>query len=325
MAQNPINPVLTRFARARSMGAGGVGTRLFPLIISETGLSGEYAVFPRQRGVEEVVTLRGRGAKVKTTNIEDYTTEAYKLADHTIDAIVPIEDTIVPANLGSSAQLLNKFDWGAAKAQRMIMTAHERQVFAKTWAGTKTAFETIYTVGHVADAAAKWDATTSKARADVLKGSSRIYESTGYKPNTLLIPDLVFNTITSTNNELRDILRGIVPGAPSLQFLASYFGVPNIIVPQFLVDSANSGQAENFAQLWNGVDAVGLFYVDPNPSNLSDTLGSTFYLDVPETPLMGVQPWWNQERKSWMARCGAYFETKMVDNLCGYIIWDVLT
>jgi len=322
MSAQPYNAILTKFARERSMGAGGVGTRLFPLIESETGLTGEYAVYPRKRGIEEIDPKRARGAKVKVAGIEDFTMEPFRLTDHTVDVQVPFEDTVTP-NL-QNAQILNKFDRGAAKAQRIIMTAHERAVYNKVWAANKGAFEAIYSAAHVSDAAAKWDVTGSKIKQDALKAKARIYDSTGKVANTALIPDDVYNKFIGANNELRDTLKHVIPGGPSLQYLAAYLEVEQVIVPQFLVDSANSGQAENFGKLWNSVDAVGFFHISPNPTNLDDTLGGTFYRDGAEAPFMGVSTEWDRAHKSWMARCEAYFDVKMIDNLCGAIVWDVL-
>jgi hypothetical protein len=319
MSQYPHNALLTRFARERSMGLGPVGARLAPLLLSDTGAVGEYAKFKRKRGTNEVDPTRAPGAQVKRVTIEQYDVEPYKLVDHSIDVVVPFEFERAVYD----PRVLGLLQDGVAKAQRIIQERHERDVAGSFWAATKAAFVTKYGAARVSDPTAKWNTTSAKMKKDIMDAKEKVYDESGYYPNRLLMPTEVFNVLVGENNEIRDAIKYTQFGSQTLETLARYFEVEEIIVPRYLVDTANSGQAENFTKLWTG-DNIGLFYVNDNPTLRSDSLGYTIYIDEPESPFFGVDVVYDRDIKSYVPRCSAFYDVKTVDLACAHIIADVL-
>jgi hypothetical protein len=320
MAQFPHNALLTRFARERSMGLGPVGARLAPQLLSDTGAVGEYAVFKRKRGTNEVDPKRAPGDKVKRVTIEQYTMEQYKLTDHTIDVVVPFEFE----RAVSDPRVLGLLQDGVAKAQRIIQERHERTVADLFWSSTKAGFVTKYGANQVTDPTAKWDTTSAQIKVDILNAKESMYDKTGFYPNRMFIPTAVYNKLVGQDNEIRDALKFTAFGAQTMETLARYFEVEEIIVPRYLIDQANSGQAENFTKLWTG-ESIGLFYVNDNPTVRTDSLAYTIYIDEPEAPFFGSEVVYDRDIKSYVPRCTAFYDVKTVDLLCGHIIADVLT
>lgn len=320
--QAPFNPVLTNISRERGLGEAGIGTRLFPLVRSETGLTGEYPEYNRKRGTGNIDTKRGPGQKVKVIQNDGYEMKPYKLDDHTVDVISPIE-----VNAGAIAQSIDELTRANNKALRTITESHEKAVNSATWSTVKADFEAIYTANHVDTVSAKWTSTSAKMLKNVKDLAEKVENDTGFRPNTLLLTKEVYNAITGQDNEIRESIKYTGFGVPTLETIARYFEVERVLVPGFLSDSANPGQSASFSKLWTG-DNVGLFHVDPNPGRMSNTLGVTFFADQSAEPrigpFLGVQPWYNEERKSDMLRCSAYFKAQMFDNLAGGILWDVL-
>lgn len=320
--QLSFNPVLTNISRERGLGEAGIGTRLFPLVRSTTGLTGEYPEYNRTRGTGNIDTERGPSQKVKRVKNDGYEMKPYKLSDHTVDVELSIE-----FNAGAIQQDIDEITNASNKALRIISEAHERKVHAATWASSKADFEGIYTANHVDTPSAKWSSTSAKMLKNVKDLAEKIENDTGFRPNTMLLTKEVYNDITGRDNEIREAIKYTGFGVPTLETIARYFEVERVLVPGFLTDSANPGQAASFSKLWSG-DNVGLFNINANPGRSSNTLGVTFFADQAEEPrigpFLGVQPWYDIETKSDMFRCNAYFKAQMFDNLAGGILWDVL-
>lgn len=323
MSQFPIISTLTNLSRERALGTqNGVGTIIAPLFRSATGLTGQYPKWKRKRGTNDVDIQRAPGAEVKRTQGEGFDLEPYALKDHSIEIPTPIEFN----TQGGGIVSLEQERRDAMKATRMVMEAHERAVNTKFWATNEAGFNGIYTAGNVQVPATKWSAAGATIKKNIMDGQDIVEDKTGKVPNTLLLTNTVFNTLMGADNEIREAIKYTQFGSQTAEILARYLEIDRVIVPRFLVDAANPGQAENFGKLWSGKHAL-LFYADPNPGLESDTLGLTFFYDEPGSemgPFMGTRRYYEEKTKSMIHQTSAYFDVKVFDQFCGFAFPDCI-
>jgi hypothetical protein len=308
--------LLTNLVVERGFGESGVGTVLAPLVRSSK-ITNSFFVRNRRRAEAGVDVVRTPGEEVKTVEREGRELRHFTVVDHALSALIPQEITqgseegeILEERTATSISLLSK-----------IINSHEKEVHTAFWGVNKAAFEAIYPSGHVVDPTAKWNnLSTGRIKKDILDLKTRVYKDCGYRPNTVLIPDEVYNELVSSNNEIRDSIKYTENGAVTLAKIASYFEVQNAIVPQYLKDVAQDGSTKDM--LWTG-DHVGLFYIDNSNSKNKDTLASTFYWEGGDQKFLSAFSGYNRKRKSEEVEVSAYWKLEIIDLACGGIIADV--
>jgi hypothetical protein len=321
--QFPFSPVLSNLSIARGLGSPGVGTRVAPLIPG-ADLKYEYPVFEDHRGTGAIDTERAPGADVKQVESDKYVMEGGIIRDHTVDVKSPIE-----YSAGAVASQLPILQRAAMKANEAVRRSHETAVRNKLWADNKAGFESIYGAGATRvlelTGTARWISTAPKIRKNVKGLADPIEDATGYRPNTLLLTNELYNEITSVDNEIRDAIKFTQFGVPDLAVLARYFEVAQVIVAGVAFDTANPGLDPSYSKLWNGPHAL-LAYVNPNPGPESQNLAGTFFADNAMDPsigqFLGIQPWYDMKSKSNMMRCSAYYDVRLINAKCGAIIFN---
>lgn len=321
--QYPFSPVLSNISIARGIGAPGVGTRLAPLVAG-ADLKYEYPVFEDHRGTGTIDTKRAPGEDVKEVQSDKYEMEGGIIRDHSVDVKSPVE-----YSSGAIASQLPVLERAALKANEIVRRAHETAVRNLLWADNIAGFRAIY--GTAADrvlnltGTARWTSTAPKMRENVLGLADPIEDNTGYRPNTLVLSNELYNKITSADNEIRDVIKYTQFGVPDFGLLARYFEVSQVFVAGVSFDTANPGLDPSYSKLWNGPHAL-LAYVNPNPGPESQNLAATFYadnaMDAEIGPFLGIQPWFNMKNKSHMLRCNAYFDERLINAKCGAVIFN---
>lgn len=311
--------LLTNVVYEKGMGTTGIAGALAPLVKSTT-LTGQFMKRTRSETKAGVETRRAPGDKVKTQQRVGKTLDTYACVDHALKENIPVEILYGAAE----ADLLEERKATAKRILWNIWNEWEEYVHNMLWAANKTDFQAIYGAAHVKDPSVKWNASSAvNMKLDVLTARDVGYKATGYAPNTMLIPNEVFNVIVTSDNELRDAIKYTQGGPVTLEKLAAYFEVPRVIVPQYLTDDGGIG-SEKKDFLWKG-DHIGLFYVDDSGSKNKDTLASTFYWEGGGQKFLGTKTGWDPDTKSEAVEVSAYLDVKKVDLSCGVIIADVLT
>lgn len=312
--------LLTNVVYEKGMGTPGVAEFLAPRVRSTT-ITGRFMKRKRGNKSAGVDTRRAPGAAVKTGERPGKELVTFGMMDHAISDLIPQEIT----SGMEETELQAERQATALQVVRNILHDWEEDVFNMLWDTTKAGFQGKYPADQVVDPTAKWDTTSANLKRDILELKTLIYTACGYIPNTMLVPNEVWNIISTRDNELREAIKFTQGGPVRLDLLASYFEVDRVIVPMYLKDSA-SGDNENNKMdlLWSG-DHIGFFYVDDTPSRNKDTLATTFYWDTPEDPFLAVSTGFNRKRKSEEVEVGAYFTVEEIDMSCGGIIADVLT
>jgi len=311
--------LLTNVIYEKGMGTPGIAQNLAPRVKS-TNITGQY--MRRERGTKAagVNTKRAPGAMVQTGERPGKELKTFKTVDHALSELIPQEIT----SGMEETELMGERRATAMSVLRKILHDWEKEVFDAIWAEDKAGFESKYPDTSVIDPLAKWDASSGvNMKRDILRLRLQIYKACGYIPNTLLIPNEVFNVIITEDNELRDAIKYTQGGPVTLEKLAAYFEISNVLVPMYLKDNPSGDNEQPMDLLWQG-DHVGLFYIDDTPSRNKDTLATTFYWDSPEQPFLGTFTGYNRKRKSEEVEVGAYFDVATIDMSCGGIIADVL-
>jgi len=308
--------LLTNVVYEKGMGEDGIAPSLAPRVRSSS-ITGQY--MKRHRGKKEagVEVERAPGAEVQSSERPDKEMENFRTVDHALKESIPQEIT----SDMDETELMAERRSTALDVMRKIMHSWEKKVYNMLWADTKSNFQNIYPNNNVIDPSAKWDSGSENLKRDILNLKTQIYRSCGYMPNKLLLPNNVFNVITTDNNELRESTK-YVGDRVTVEMLASYFEVDEVLVPMYLDDNANGDNEQEMDIMWDG-DHVGLFYVDETPSRRKDTLSTTFYWDSPEQRFLATYAGYNRGRKSEEVEVGGYLTIEEIDLSCGGIIADV--
>ena len=319
--QFPFSPVLSEISIARGLGRPGVGTVIAPLKF-ESDLKYEYPVFEDHRGTGTIDSLRAPGDEVKVILNDSYKMEGGIIKDHSIDVLSPIE-----FNSGVIARQIDQYERAVGKAVEVIRRAHEQKVRNTFWAANLAGFQAKYGTAKVENltSTARWTSTAPKMRKNIKDLGEKIIDDTGYAPNTLVLTAELFNHITSADNEIREVIKYTQFGVATLQTLAQYFDVSEVVVAGISFDTANPALDPVYSKLYQGAHAL-LFYRDPNPGRDSMNLGATFAADGTIAdeigPFLGIQPWYNMARKSNMLRCSAYFDVKAINFKAGAVVFN---
>lgn len=311
--------LLTNVIYEKGMGAEGIAPALAPRVRS-TNITGQFMKRNRDKKEAGVEVERAPGAEVQTSERPAKSMESFRTIDQALKEHIPQEIT----EGMEETELMAERKATAKGVLGKILHNWEKKVYNRVWASDKSGFQSIYPSSNVIDPTAKWDAETGdeNLKLDVLKLKTQIYKSCGYLPNKMLIPNEVFNRITTQNNELRESTK-YVGDMVTLEILARYFEMDEVLVPMYLDDNESGDNEEEMQIMWKG-DHIGLFYIDETPTRRKDTLLTTFYWDSPRQRFLATYTGYNRNRKSEEVEVGGYLTVEEIDLSCGGIIADVL-
>ncbi len=326
-----IDRTLTEFSIRRGMGKPGPGQILAP-IVNTTSKTGDYAVYEGIRNnPENLEVRRAPGQKVSEGTRGGRKTDSFNCVDRARRDYLPVEFSENFDALAIEAQI-NELDVLAQDNQHKIVTQHEKDVYDLLWAENESGFNAIYGADSVVTPEIKWDASGATIGEDMANARTRLMLNSGIGNNrqgelVALLTNEVANKIKfSAGNDIAERIKYVMAGSTDDQMLAEYFKVDRVVIADFIFDGANKGQDRKMEFLWDG-DNVGLFYVDGSNSRMKQTLASTFAANsVAGIPFMGARTWFDdKDTMSYCAQTHAWYDTKLVDNACGQILFDVLT
>lgn len=172
-----------------------------------------------------------------------------------------------------------------------------------------------------------WSTDDGVPISDIRTGKRTVLESTGFKPNTLVLGTLVNDKLMDNPDILDRIKYGQTPGAPAeadRQSLAKLFGVERILVMEGIYNSAKAGQTASHSFI-GGSHAL-LCYSAPSPGLRTPSAGYTFSW----TGLMGAGVFGNAVSKFRMKELKAdrielemAFDFKVIAADLGYFFLNV--
>lgn len=122
-----------------------------------------------------------------------------------------------------------------------------------------------------------WSDETSTPIKDVKDQSRAIKESTGFKPNKLVLGQAVYDALTEHVDIIDRIKYGAAPGSPAVvtrQALAALFEVGSIEIMSAIENTANEGATATHSFI-GGKKAL-LCYAAPSPGLMTPSAGYTF-------------------------------------------------
>ncbi len=289
---------------------GFVGTRLFP-VFGSGEQSSDYYVFNAEN-----LLLAPRNTRhtpgtafhriTMTVSDDNFNCKDYGLEQPVPDDVRKKYAKAFDADIAAVRQLTN-----------FIMVGHEQRVKALATDPAKVPN---------AGVGVKWDLADSNPKEDVNAAREEIRKSIGAQPNTMVISRPVVNVL-EVHPKIADLFKYTAPGVVTADKLATYFGVPNILIADQVVASNQEGQALTAADIWG--DDVLLAHVQPGQDLSLLNFGRTFYwnqfgapgeADVP----MLIESYRDDTVKSDVHRAQHYTDEKLVGADAGYLLTDVL-
>lgn len=141
--------------------------------------------------------------------------------------------------------------------------------------------------------------------------ATSIINNTGMTPNFGILPRAGF---VSCKNHISILDRVKYTSSEVTEsMLGALFGVPELLVPTAVNDTAHEGLAASISALWGAIAFVGW---KPNaPGKKTPSCGYTFMSSAPR-----VRTWFDDERNADVVEVEVKYQAKIVASLTGYLI-----
>lgn len=141
--------------------------------------------------------------------------------------------------------------------------------------------------------------------------ASTIIANSGKTPNFTIIPRNVFINIKNHVSILDRVK--YTSSEVSQAMIGALIGIPEILVPTSVYDSAQEGVAESITNFFSGFSFVG--WKPSAPGIKTPSCGYTFMKSAPR-----VRSWFDNERNATAIEVEVKFQHKVVASLTGYLI-----
>jgi hypothetical protein len=121
----------------------------------------------------------------------------------------------------------------------------------------------------------RWDQAASTPVDDIDLWKRRMRLMSGFTPNTLVIPELVWLQLKKNAQVIARITPGFygagkaAPVEVSVDQLKALFGIPNIYIPVSVYNSAQEGQPDVLTDIWSNTMWLGYVNATPSPDTPS--------------------------------------------------------
>ena len=120
----------------------------------------------------------------------------------------------------------------------------------------------------------RWSESGSTPIEDITMAGLRMFESTGYRPNTLVLAPYVARTLLDHSSILERI-KYSQPGIAGIDLLRALFEVDRVVIAASIQNTAGMGEAESMSFIAGRKDAL-LCYSTPRPSLMEASAGYIF-------------------------------------------------
>jgi len=305
-SQATVNPVMTGHAvRFMRDPMGFVGMKLMPLFPSAEQ-SSQYYVWERANSLSIPRNIRHSPGAPFARSLPKISDDGFACRDWGHETPVPDE---------IRRKYANRIDADISAVRRnveIIKVNHELRVLAVVNGATVPN----------ATPSVKWNEADSDPKADVNAAKESIRQNTGLRANLMVISEPT-KLVLEVHPKIAERVKYTTTGVTSLQVLAQYFGVAEIVVADQLINSAQEGQALSPADIWE--DLVMLAHVNPARDLMVPTFGRTFgWQDFTGAEGIEIKSYRDETVASDVHRSRQFTDEKLVFNLAGYRLDDVL-
>jgi len=175
----------------------------------------------------------------------------------------------------------------------------------------------------------EWDdAANATPLEDVNAGKKVIRNATGLLPNTLIISYSTFldlGVAVKLIDRIKYTFPGVQRGEISVELLAQYFGVEQVIVGSAIKDATAKGKSMGTAtDLWDKEFAM-LCIVDGSQDLLVPSLGRTFLWTEDSPGILNVETYREERTRGDVVRVRHNTVEKIVNVACGYLMDNITT
>lgn len=311
-----INAPLTNISVAYLQNLDGfIAGKAFPEVPVQKR-SDAYFTYPKQQWFRSDAKERGPSTESAGSGYEqdndNYFCKRYALHKDVDDTVRANTDTPLDADRDATEFVM-----------RQLMIKREQLWAAKyfitsLWTGSSTGGDITPTT--------KWDNASGTPIKDIRTQMNAMRTKTGFKPNKLILPALVWNALQDS----ADIIDRISVNQTRIvtkQLLASVLELDEILVADGVNDTAIEGATASMADIIGTDDAL-LVYAPPRPGLLIPSAGYTFnhvgYLGAGKNG-QSMSKFRMEHLKSDRIEGEMYFDQKVVASDLGVFFDDVLT
>lgn len=276
-----------------------------------------YYVFPRDQWFTDEMAVRapasesaGSGYKVET---DSYNCQVWALHQDIADQDRANQDEAIDLDQNATQFLTHKY---LLRSERLFV---QKYFSASLWTGSTSGGDITPTT--------KWDNASGNVVADVSAQMTAMQTKTGYRPNFMLVPQIVHDKIKE-NPDIKDRIKYVerVTGKSfSNQNMADLLGVENYVIAGATYNSAKEGATKSMSMILNS-DNAALYYSAPNPGLKVPSAGYIFdwsgYIGAQGQQVSTMRA---ELLKADRVEIEAAFDMKQVASDLGVFFTDVLT
>lgn len=294
---------------------GYVADQLLPIVPVPKQSNVYYKVDHLQfRRFDQNLTQRAPGTEARKVRFS-VSSDTYFAKNYALGADWPVEDEV------NADEVLQWATQHAELVTDRLLIDYEMRVAALANASTNIA-TTI-------DVSTAWSNVTGSRPIDDLMNLKEAFRlGSGLKPNVLVYPEEV-GTKLRRSDQIRDILFGDRGGPIATdEQIANIVGVPKVLVPSILINSAGEGEtligSGEMHAAW--AKKVWMFYISPLAGFKSDTWAQAFRWT---SPLFGT-PWavqrypFDPKKKAYGIEASYYQDEKIVSKDLAWAIDSVI-
>lgn len=299
-----VDPVLTNLSIAYSR-QDFIADRIFPRIGDLSKPTGIYYKFGMEHFGPIPNTLRAPGTRAREVEWK-VTKDVFSTEEYALLGKVTDEDRKAQDNQVQLEQTT------VENVTELLMLDRELRV------RDLVTDPTIYPTGHVQtlSGTSQWSDPDNSTPLKDVDGAKAQLASVGIVPNTMIIPQKVYNAL-KFNRDILDRIKYSERGLVTVDILRDLFEIENILVPASVYNTANAGQAANLVDVWG--DIVWIGFVAPRPGLKTISFGYTF-----EYRARQVRRWREEDVKTDFFEVSEEVGEKVVAPMAGFLINDVL-
>ena len=251
--------------------AAFVADRVFPVVEvpkqSDRYYTYDRGYFNRDDMAERAPGTESAGTAFSLDNTPTYYCREYALHQDIPDQVVANADSVLNP-MADAAKLLTQK--ALIKRERLFAANY---LTTGVWGTDITGVSS----GPTGPQILQWNDASSDPISDLRHLGTVMLESTGYRPNTLVLGRKTYDALLDNAALIDRIKYGQTAGAAAsvnLNLLAQLFEVDRVLVSQAIVNSANEGAANSHAFI-AGKHAL-LAHVAPSPGLMTPSAGYTF-------------------------------------------------
>lgn len=173
------------------------------------------------------------------------------------------------------------------------------------------------------DTSASWATISTDIIGQVRTGKTQIHKTTGKKANVIVLSKLAYDAVLKNTAFIESVKYNQNVTEEGLRnALAAWFDVETVVVADAINNTAKEGQSDSLDYIWG--ELVVIAYVTRTPALETPTAGYKLQLEKNKKTAAEVDEWSEQDIKTDFVRATDYYDNKVVDSNCFYIITNTV-